>query len=77
MKRIIFLLIVLFISAFSDANSTVVLQRVYFTANNICNYFQNTGILNQNSINGGAAGFYWHCDPAQSVSRQGLTLPEK
>lgn len=66
MKRIIFLLIVLFITVFSNAYSTVVLQRVYFSGNNICNWFQNTGILNQNTISGGAAGFYWHCDPAQS-----------
>jgi hypothetical protein len=65
MKKFIFLLLVLFTFTFIDAHSIVVLQRVYFTGNNICNYFQNTGILNQNTASGNMPGFYWHCDPEQ------------
>ena len=66
MKKLIFLLIVLFIFSTSNVYSVVVLQRVYFTGNNICNWFQNTGILNQNSTYGNSSGFFWHCDSAQS-----------
>lgn len=40
----------------------VVLQRVYFTGNNIFNYYQNTGILNQNSTSGSSAGLFWAAD---------------
>lgn len=44
----------------------VVIQRVYFTGNNIFNYFQNTGILNQNTTSGNSAGLFWAADSMKS-----------
>ncbi|MFA5010464.1 MAG: T9SS type A sorting domain-containing protein [Ignavibacteria bacterium] len=58
-----------FISAVSYSQSftdVVALQRVYFTGNNIFNYFQNTGIFNQNTTNGNTAGLFWAADSMKS-----------
>ena len=66
MKKIIFLILILVSFTARDSHSVVVLQRVYFSGNNICNYFYNTGIFNQNKYGTNTAGLYWHCDPMQS-----------
>ena len=59
-KKILFILSFLLI-LIVDINSTIIIQRVYFSGNNICNYFQNTGIFNQNTSSRNLAGFYWPC----------------
>lgn len=66
MKKIIFLLLILISFSARDSYSVVVIQRVYFSGNNICNYYQNTGIFNKFSGTANTAGLYWHCDPMQS-----------
>lgn len=58
MKKIIFILFFIIISS-PFLNAYIIIQRVLFNGNNITNYFQNTGIFNQNTASGNLAGFYW------------------
>jgi hypothetical protein len=39
--------------------NTVVIQRIYMSANNIASYFQNTGIFDQNTTSGNSPGLEW------------------
>lgn len=54
------------ISYSQSSPDVVVIQRVYFTGNNIFNYFQNTGIFNQNTTSGNTAGLFWAADSMKS-----------
>ncbi|MFA5012916.1 MAG: hypothetical protein WC644_13330, partial [Ignavibacteria bacterium] len=38
---------------------SIIIQRVILNSNNISAYFQNTGIFNQNTVNGNTAGLEW------------------
>ena len=62
-KSISLFLLTLLLS--SNLFSQLVIQRYKFDGNNICNYFQNTGIFNQNTTSGNSHGFFWYCDPEQ------------
>lgn len=66
MKKTVFLILVILSFSYSNSYSVVVIQRSYYTGNNICNYFINTGVFNQSYVSGNTAGFYWHCDTLQS-----------
>ncbi len=44
---------------YTPVPDAVVIQRVILNPNNISAYYQNTGIFNQNTTSGNAAGFEW------------------
>jgi hypothetical protein len=69
MKKIIFILFFIIISS-PFLNAYIVIQRVIFDGNNITNYFQNTGIFNQNTTSGNLAGFFW---PKNSIDNYCFT----
>ncbi|MFA7361185.1 MAG: T9SS type A sorting domain-containing protein [Candidatus Kapaibacterium sp.] len=54
------------VSYSQSSPDVIVIQRVYFTGNNIFNYFQNTGILNQNTTSANTAGLFWAADSMKS-----------
>lgn len=71
MKRIVLAAvtatIILVVVPFSNnANGTIIIQRAYFTGNNIFNYFMNNGVFNQYNASGNTAGFYWAADSMKS-----------
>jgi hypothetical protein len=61
MRKKIFFILFVFLLIAADIFSAIIKQRVYFSGNNICNYFQNTGIFNQNTASVNAPGFFWPC----------------
>jgi len=61
MRKKIVLIFLFLLLIFSNSFGTLAIQRVYFSGNNICNYFQNSGIFNQNTLSGNTSGFFWPC----------------
>jgi hypothetical protein len=63
MKKIFSTLTLLFLIFLNSTrvNSTAIVQRAYFSGNNICNYFVSTGIFNQNTTSGNSPGLSWPC----------------
>ena len=50
------------LSAYPDA----VKQKVQFTGNSICTYFNNFGVFNQNFGSTGLPGLTWHCNQIET-----------
>ena len=66
LAAIIAAIILLIVPFGNNASGAIILQRAYFTGNNIFNYFMNNGVFNQNNTNGSTAGLYWAADSMKS-----------
>ncbi len=75
MKKLITVLFLVFLLFSAHAgNTVVVVQRVYFTGNNIYNFWQNTGIFNQNTSTANSPGLIWTYDSSYYVFTSGLSM---